>query len=275
MARPTAEIGLFGGSGFYSFLGDCEELFVQTPYGAPSDRVAVGEVGGRTVAFLARHGKGHSIPPHGINYRANVWAMRELGVTRLIAPCAAGSLKGEVAPGEFVICDQVVDRTGGRADTFYDGPVIVHVGFADPYCPDLRALAIEIGEELGIPMRSTGTVVVIQGPRFSTRAESAFYARQGWEVINMTQYPEVALARELEMCCLNISLITDYDVGIEGVPAVTAAEVGRVFMDNNEKLRGLLTELIPRIPEKRPCPCATSLEEARMQPAAQTVIPSR
>jgi 5'-methylthioadenosine phosphorylase len=275
MARPRPEIGLFGGSGFYSFLEDSEEFFVQTPYGAPSDKVTVGEVRDRTVAFLPRHGRAHTIPPHGINYRANLWAMRELGVTRLIAPCAAGSLRADVAPGELVVCDQVVDRTGGRADTFHDGPVIMHVGFADPYCPELRELAIEAGGELGLPMRPTGTVVVIQGPRFSTRAESAFYARQGWEVINMTQYPEVALARELEMCCLNISLITDYDVGIEGVPAVTAAEVGRVFHENNEKLRRLLVELIPRIPEKRVCPCATALEEACMQPADQIVTPPR
>jgi 5'-methylthioadenosine phosphorylase len=259
-----AELGLFGGSGFYSFLDGASDVAVHTPYGPPSDRVAVGEVAGRRIAFLPRHGRNHAIPPHRINYRANLWAMRELGVTRILAPCAVGSLRRDVAPGTFVVCDQIVDRTSGRPDTFYDGPVVTHVGFADPYCPELRSLAAACGTDLGIPIREAGTGVVIQGPRFSTRAESAFYAAQGWDVIGMTQYPEVVLARELELCCVNISLVTDYDVGIEGIPAVTTQEVVRILQRNNEALRSFLGALIPRIPVQRSCPCGSALADAQL-----------
>jgi 5'-methylthioadenosine phosphorylase len=262
--RVNAEFGLFGGSGFYSFLDGATDVAVQTPYGPPSDRVALGEVAGRRIAFLPRHGPNHAIPPHRINYRANLWAMRELGVTRILAPCAVGSLSRDIAPGTFVVCDQIVDRTSARRDTFYDGPVVTHVGFADPYCPELRPLAVKCGTDLGIPVREAGTGVVIQGPRFSTRAESAFYAAQGWHVIGMTQYPEVVLARELELCCLNISLVTDYDVGIEGVPAVTTQEVVRVLQHNNDALRRFLGELIPRIPTERSCPCGSALADAQL-----------
>jgi 5'-methylthioadenosine phosphorylase len=259
-----AELGLFGGSGFYSFLDGASDVAVHTPYGPPSDRVAVGEVAGRRIAFLPRHGRNHAIPPHRINYRANLWAMRELGVTRILAPCAVGSLRRELPPGTFVVCDQVVDRTSGRADTFYDGPVVTHVGFADPYCPELRSLAAVCGTELGIPVREAGTGVVIQGPRFSTRAESAFYGAQGWDVIGMTQYPEVVLARELALCCVNISLVTDYDVGIEGIAAVTTQEVVRILQRNNDALRSFLGALIPRIPPQRSCPCGSALADAQL-----------
>jgi 5'-methylthioadenosine phosphorylase len=262
--RVSAELGLFGGSGFYSFLDDATEVAVHTPYGPPSDRVALGEVGGRRIAFLPRHGRNHAIPPHRINYRANLWAMRELGVTRILAPCAVGSLARDIAPGTFVVCDQIVDRTSGRPDTFYDGPVVTHVAFADPYCPELRSLAATCGSGLGIPIRESGTGVVIPGPRFSTRAESAFYAAQGWHVIGMTQYPEVVLARELEMCCVNISLVTDYDVGLEDVPPVTTQEVVRTLQANNQALRGFLSELIPRIPAERSCPCGSALADAQL-----------
>lgn len=262
--RVNAELGLFGGSGFYSFLDGATDVAVHTPYGPPSDRVAVGEVAGRRIAFLPRHGRNHAIPPHRINYRANLWAMRELGVTRILAPCAVGSLRRDIAPGTFVVCDQIVDRTSGRADTFYDGPVVTHVGFADPYCPELRSLAAACGTDLGIPIREAGTGVVIQGPRFSTRAESAFYAAQGWHVIGMTQYPEVVLARELELCCVNISLVTDYDVGIEDIPAVTTQEVVRILQRNNDALRSFLGALIPRIPLQRSCPCGSALADAQL-----------
>jgi 5'-methylthioadenosine phosphorylase len=262
--QVNAELGLFGGSGFYSFLDGATDVAVHTPYGPPSDRVAVGEVAGRRIAFLPRHGRNHAIPPHRINYRANLWAMRELGVTRILAPCAVGSLRRDIAPGTFVVCDQIVDRTSGRADTFYDGPVVTHVGFADPYCPELRSLAAACGTDLGIPIREAGTGVVIQGPRFSTRAESAFYAAQGWHVIGMTQYPEVVLARELELCCVNISLVTDYDVGIEDIPAVTTQEVVRILQRNNDALRSFLGALIPRIPLQRSCTCGSALADAQL-----------
>lgn len=260
----TAEIGIFGGSGFYSLLEGVREEQVATPYGEPSAPISVGEIEGTAVAFLPRHGLRHQYPPHMINYRANVWALKELGVKRVIGPCAAGSLKREVRPGDFVISDQLVDRTAGRRDTFYDGPETTHVSYADPYCPELRQLAIETAREQGIPLHGRGTVVVIQGPRFSTRAESRWFQDAGWEVINMTQYPEAYLARELEMCYVNVALITDYDVGLESdVEAVSHEAVLKVFNENNEKLRRLLFALAPRIPSDRTCPCSRALQGAR------------
>jgi 5'-methylthioadenosine phosphorylase len=261
----VADIGVFGGSGFYSFLEDTETVDLTTPYGEPSAPPVVGEVGGRRVAFIPRHGRKHEYPPHRIPYLANAWAMKELGVTRVIGPNACGSLQEHVEPGHFVVCDQLVDRTRARSHTFYDGPATTHVSFADPYCPTMRGVAIERGNDLGIPIHDAGTVVVIEGPRFSTRAESAWFKAAGWEVVNMTQYPEALLARELELCYANISLITDYDVGVEGVPAVTNEEVIRVFNENNEKLRDLLFAIIPALPEIRDCPCATALQGATFQ----------
>jgi 5'-methylthioadenosine phosphorylase len=180
-----AEIGIFGGSGFYSFLDEVEEVELETPYGKPSAAFVLGEIGGKRVAFLPRHGHGHELPPHRIPYRANVWGMRELGVRRIIGPNASGALKAELRLGEFVVCDQFVDRTTGRADTFYDGPETTHVSAADPYCPDLRRLLVETAGELGIPARDGGTVVTIQGPRFSTRAESKWFQNADWDVINL------------------------------------------------------------------------------------------
>ena len=262
----TAEIGIFGGSGFYRFLDDVEEVQLDTPYGTPSAPASVGTIEGRTVAFLPRHGVKHQFPPHKINYRANAWALKELGVTRIIGPCAAGSLRKDVKPGDFVICDQLVDKTNGRVDTFYDGPVTTHVSFADPYCPELRALAIETARSDDIDVHERGTVVTVPGPRFSTRAESKWFQDAGWEVVNMTQYPEAYLARELEMCYVNVSLITDYDVGVAGeTEAVTHEEVLRVFNANNDKLRTLLFSIVPQIPGERSCPCATALQGARME----------
>ena len=261
-----ADIGVFGGSGFYSLMeGPIEQVAVQTPYGPPSDTIGVGRFGDVRVAFLPRHGQHHRLPPHAINYRANLWAMAELGVSRVIAPAAAGSLRPGVKPGEFVVCDQFVDRTYGRAQTFFDGPRVVHISTAEPYCPELRHLAVETGRELGIRMHERGTVVVIQGPRFSTQAESRWFASQGWEVINMTQYPEVALARELGLCYLNLSLITDYDAGLEGQPGitpVTVQEVLHVLHDNNQRVRHLIERLLPRIPAARTCPCSRALDHA-------------
>ncbi|HYX78978.1 MAG TPA: MTAP family purine nucleoside phosphorylase, partial [Actinomycetota bacterium] len=185
---------------------------------------------------------------------------------RVLGPNACGSLQEHVKPGDFVICHQLVDRTRDRPNTFYDGPETTHISFADPYCPTLRRVAIDRAKELRIPVHERGTVVVVEGPRFSTRAESAWFKAQGWEVINMTQYPEAVLARELELCYVNISLITDYDVGVEGVPAVTHEEVIRVFTQNNARLRDLLLATIPAIPAERDCPCATALEHARFEP---------
>jgi 5'-methylthioadenosine phosphorylase len=257
-----AEIGVFGGSGFYSFLDDVTEVELDTPYGVPAAPLTLGQVAGRRVAFLPRHGRRHEWVPHLINYRANLWAMRMLGVTRLLGPCAAGSLQPRVHPGDFVVCDQLVDRTWGRADTFYEGPVPHHVSYADPYCPELSELAAARAEAAGIRVHPKGTVVVVQGPRFSTRAESRWYRSQGWEVINMTQYPEAYLARELGLCYAAIALITDYDTGVEGeigVEPVTQAEVFEFFQRNVDRVRQLLFDLIAAVPAKRECRCAEAI----------------
>jgi 5'-methylthioadenosine phosphorylase len=245
----TAEIGVFGGSGFYSLLDDVREIKVDTPYGPPSDSLFLATVEGRRVAFLPRHGRRHTLPPHRINYRANVWAMRALGVKAVISPCAAGSLQRHVAPGDFVVCDQFVDRTRGRADTFFDGPIVSHVSSAETYDPTLRRIAIEVIREHDIRVHETGTVVVIGGPRFSTKAESRWFTDAGWEVINMTQYPEAYLCRELGMAVVNISLITDYDAGVlEGTEAVEAASVLEVFQRNAERIQKVVLEMIRRFP---------------------------
>ena len=261
---PEAAVGIFGGSGFYSFLEDVEEVELETPYGKPSAPLVVGEIGGAGVAFLPRHGREHELPPHRIPYRANVWAMRELGVRRIIGPNASGALKADLQLGEFVVCDQFVDRTSGRADTFYDGPETTHVSAADPYCPDLRQLLVETARELGIPVSDGGTVVTIQGPRFSTRAESRWFQDAGWDVINMTAYPEGYLARELELCYANISMVTDHDVGVAGTAPVSHEQVIEVFQTNNERLRELLFAVVPKIPaQPEEHLCATALRGAR------------
>jgi 5'-methylthioadenosine phosphorylase len=257
-----AEIGVFGGSGFYSLLEDVEEVELETPYGKPSATLTIGQVSGKRVAFLPRHGREHELPPHRIPYRANVWALRELGVRRIVGPCASGALRPELSLGEFVVCDQYVDRTWGRGDTFYDGPQTTHVSAADPYCPDLRRLVVDTAAELGIPARDGGTVVVVQGPRFSTRAESRWFQSMGWDVINMTAYPECQLARELELCYATIAMVTDYDVGVEGRPAVTASEVVRVFAENNARLRELLLAVVPKIGPQPEDACSTALRGA-------------
>ncbi|HEY5437210.1 MAG TPA: S-methyl-5'-thioadenosine phosphorylase [Candidatus Limnocylindrales bacterium] len=244
-----AEIGIFGGSGFYSLLEDVREAKIDTPYGPPSDSFFLATVAGRKVAFLPRHGRNHTIPPHRVNYRANVWAMRSLGVKAVISPCAAGSLQLHVEPGHFVVSDQFVDRTNGRADTFFDGPIVSHVSSAEIYDPVLRGIALEVIREHGITVHDGGTVVVIQGPRFSTKAESKWFSDAGWEVINMTQYPEAYLCRELGMAVVNIALITDYDAGVlEGTHAVTAHDVLAVFAQNAERIRKVVLDMVGRFP---------------------------
>lgn len=253
-----AQFGVFGGSGFYSLMEGVEEVWVPTPYGASSDKIAVGRIGDKSVAFLPRHGKDHQYPPHGIPYRANLYAMRELGVTQIIAPTASGSLQAHIKPGEFVVTDQFVDRTWGREDTYFNGPMVRHVSPAYPYCPRLRKVALAAGAENGIPIHDGGTVVVIQGPRFSTKAESRWFGSMGWEVINMTQYPEVMLARELGLCYVNIALITDYDAGLEGHPEVTPVTeeaVYEVFRANNDKVKAMIYTMIRNMEPEAACSC--------------------
>jgi 5'-methylthioadenosine phosphorylase len=244
-----AEIGVFGGSGFYSLLDDVREIKVDTPYGPPSDSFFLAMVGHRRVAFLPRHGRRHTIPPHKINYRANVWAMRSLGVKAVIAPCAVGSLQLAVKPGDFVLADQFVDRTNGRADTFYDGPIVTHLSSAETYDPELRRIALEVCREHDIDVHESGTMVVIQGPRFSSKAESTWFSQAGWSVVGMTQYPEVWLCRELGMAAVNISLVTDYDAGVhEGTEAVDARSVLEVFAQNAERIQKVVLAMIGRFP---------------------------
>ena len=264
MSSPT--IGVFGGSGLYRLLDEIDLMEVGTPYGKPSDAIAIGTVAGHSVAFLPRHGSKHTIPPGAINYRANLWAFKELGVERIIAPAAVGSLQPDIKPGHFVVCDQFVDRTWGRSDSYFmEGPRVAHLSAADPYCPQLRPLAVEIGREHGVDVHDGGTVVVIQGPRFATRAESRWYGAQDWQVINMTQYPEVVLARELEMCYVNVALVTDYDAGLAGDPtvaAVTVADVTSVMSSNNERVRHLMLTMIERMPAVRSCSCGETMSRA-------------
>jgi 5'-methylthioadenosine phosphorylase len=281
LSAAAADVGVFGGSGFYEFLDDVEEFAIDTPFGPAASSVAVVSVDGVRVAFLARHGRGHELPPHKVNWRANAWALRETGVRWIVGPCAVGSLRPDRHPGEMVVVDQLVDRTWGRGDTFFDGPVVTgglrpptpsssgslalarptHVPFADPYCPEMRGPLLEAAGAEGIVAHDGGTVVVIQGPRFSTRAESRWFRSQGWDVVNMTQYPEALLARELGLCYAGLALVTDYDTGVEGVEdvdAVTMDAVFEVLRANVEKTRRVLRRAIPalaRLP--RSCACGT------------------
>ena len=257
--RETAQIGVIGGSGFAAFFEDAHEVEVDTPYGPPSAPPVVGDVGGRQVAFLPRHGRDHRYPPHRIPYRANLWALRSLGVRQVLAPCAVGGLRPELGPGALVVCDQLVDRTSGRAQSFHDTGA-VHVSFADPYCPTGRQVAVSVARQAGWPVTDGGTMVVVEGPRFSTRAESRWFAAQGWSVVNMTGHPEAVLARELALCYTAIALVTDLDAGVEGGETVRQAEVFSVFADNTARLRDLLFDVVASLPQRRRCACGSSLD---------------
>ena len=262
----TVEIGIFGGSGFYDFAeGEVEEVTVETPYGPPSGPLTLMTVAGRQVAFLPRHGKAHTLPPHKVPYQANLWAFKSLGVTRVLAPSAVGSLQPQIAPGDFVINDQFIDRTSGRADTFFDGPEVVHVSSADSYCPQLRESAISAARQNGVTVHETGTVAVIQGPRFSSKAESRWFTQMGWDIVSMTQYPEMILARELEMCYVTLSLVTDYDAGlVSNTAAVQVQDVLEVLAQNTQNVKRVLKTMLTEMPSERLCSCADSLKYARM-----------
>ena len=247
---PLASIAVIGGSGFYEFLEDAEQVKVDTPFGAPSDPVTVGEVSGRRVAFLPRHGRDHRFPPHKIPYRANMWALRSVGVRRVLAPTAVGSLTASYGPGTLIVPDQLVDRTRTREATYFDEGAC-HVPFADPYCPSVRPVAIATARDQGWVPASSGTLVVIEGPRFSSRAESQWFAAQGWTLVGMTGYPEAVLARELAMCYTPLALVTDLDAGVEEGEGVTQAEVFEVFAANIKRLRDLVATIIAALPEDR------------------------
>jgi 5'-methylthioadenosine phosphorylase len=256
------EIGMFGGSGNYdaTVIENPIEVKVFTPFGAASDNFIVGSVKNRSFAFLARHGRGHTIPPHAINYQANIWGMKALGVKRIISPAACGSLQPDrIKLGEFVLADQLFDRTFGvRKDTFFEGGPIAHLPFAEPFCPELRRMAAETAKDLKYKIHNKGTYVCINGPRFSTRAESMFYHSQGWEVIGMTAYPEAALAREAGICFVNISMPTDYDV--HGDEVVTHEMVLRTMSQNVDRVRKLTFEMISHIPKDAGCDCQTAMQ---------------
>lgn len=255
-ARP--ELAVIGGSGFYAFLDEVVEHDVDTPYGPPSAPVAIGTVdtvvGPRRVGFVPRHGRRHERPAHTVNYRANLWALRGLGVRQILAPCAVGSLRPELGPGTLVVPDQLVDRTTGRVQTYFDDGAC-HVSFADPYCPRLRRELVDRLRTRGAEPVDGGTMVVIDGPRFSTRAESQWYAAQGWSLVNMTGHPEAVLARELALCYTPIALVTDIDAGVAAHEAVSQAEVFRVFAEHTDRLRDLLRAVVADVPTDRDCLC--------------------
>jgi 5'-methylthioadenosine phosphorylase len=255
-----AEIGVIGGSGLYEFLDDADEIAVDTPYGPPSDPLVIGEVAGHRVAFVPRHGRRHQFPPHRIPYRANLWALRSIGVRQVLAPSAVGSLTPSYGPGTLAIPDQLVDRTTSRIQTYYDEGPPVHVQFADPYCPVGRACAVAAAQGSGWEPVPSGTLVIIEGPRFSTRSESHWYAAQGWTLIGMTGHPEAVLARELALCYTTIALVTDTDAGVEEGEGVTQAEVFRVFAGNIKRLRDVLMTAIETLPADRDCPCPHALD---------------
>jgi 5'-methylthioadenosine phosphorylase len=259
-----ASVGVIGGSGFYEFLDSADEIAIETPYGPPSDKLVIGEVAGKQVAFLPRHGRDHRFPPHKIPYRANMWALRSVGVRQVLAPSAVGSLTLSYGPGTLAVPDQLVDRTSGRTQTYYDEGGAVHVQFADPYCPVGRATAIGAARARGWVPAESGTLVIIEGPRFSTRAESQWYASEGWTLVGMTGHPEAVLARELALCYTTITLVTDLDAGVEEGEGVTHAEVFKVFAANVARLRGVLVQAVQDLPVERNCPCPHALDGLKL-----------
>jgi 5'-methylthioadenosine phosphorylase len=265
MSNSLADVGVIGGSGFYSWMGTGREVVVDTPFGRPSDPPVVGDVAGRRVAFLPRHGADHRFPPHRVNYRANLWALRSLGVRQVLGPSAVGSMLTELGPGSLVVPDQVIDRTWGRAHTVYDseGPT-AHVSFADPYCPRGRRSACAAAAAAGWPARDGATLVVVNGPRFSSRAESRWHAGSGADVVGMTGMPEASIARELALCYTSLCLVTDLDAGFEDGSGVTHAEVMQVFAQSVERVKSLLVGIVAALPTDDECSCQHSLDGLRL-----------
>jgi len=260
----AAEIGIIGGTGVYDQenFENVKEIKVFTPFGETSDLVSVGIYKNIRVAFIPRHGRNHTIPPHRVNYRANVWALKQLGVKRVIASSAVGSLREDYEPGNFVIPDQLIDRTKKRLDTFYEGGQTCHISFADPFCQQLRLFFIEFAQRLGLNVKKSGTYVCIEGPRFSTKAESRLFRMWKADIIGMTIYPECVLAREAELCYVPISMVTDYDVWAE--KPVSTKEVVETIQQSNENFKKLILEAIPQIPKDRNCGCGSALKDAIM-----------
>ena len=260
--NENVEIGIFGGTGIYDsgILKNSKEITVDTPYGKTSDSITVGQFNGRNVAFMPRHGKKHTIPPHLINFRANIWAFKELGVKRIIAPSAVGSLKEEFEPGHFALPSQFIDFTKSRKGTFSEDGKVIHISVADPFCPELQNVILNITKKEKIQMHENCTYVCIEGPRFSTKSESKFFRTTGADIIGMTLVPECQLAREAQICYVSISTVTDYDVWAE--KPVTAKEVMETLAKNVETTKNILTLVIDQIPEIKSCSCEKALEEA-------------
>lgn len=258
-----AEIGIFGGTGIYDpgLLSESREITIDTPFGKTSDSITVGIYKGRKVAFMPRHGRKHTIPPHLINFRANIWAFKEMGIKRIIAPSAVGSLQEHLKPGDFVIPNQFIDFTKSRKYTLYEDGKVIHISVADPFCPELQMSVYSAAEKINLPLHRDATYVCIEGPRFSTRAESRFYKDViGADIIGMTLVPECQLAREAQICYVSVSTITDYDVWAE--KPVTAKEVLETLSKNVHTTKNLLAVLLEMIPHEKGCSCAKALEEA-------------
>jgi 5'-methylthioadenosine phosphorylase len=258
----SVKIGIIGGSGLYKIgiIDDTEEIDVNTPFGKPSDKLTLGKISGVEVAFLPRHGKGHAIAPHKVNYRANVFAMKECGVECLISTAAVGSLKKELKPCDFVIAEQLIDRTAKRKTTFFEDGIAAHISFADPFCKTLSDLAYKTAKEEGVDV-CRGTYICMEGPQFSTRAESNLYRSWNVDVIGMTLAPEAKLAREAEMCFCGILTVTDYDCWYEDED-VSILSVLENLKKNDKNLANLIKKLIPKIKYKRTCKCHNALEYA-------------
>jgi 5'-methylthioadenosine phosphorylase len=260
--KAKARIGIIGGTGVYDpeMFRVKESLRFSTPYGAPSDEIKIGRMEDVMVAFLSRHGGEHTLPPHVVNYRANLWALRQCGVERVISPCSVGSLREEFEPGQIVIADQFIDLTKGRDYTYYDGAKTMHISMADPFCSELRDLFIKEAKRNSVPHREQGTYICIEGPRFSTRAESKMF-RSFADIIGMTLCPEAQLARELEMCYVPLAMITDYDVWAEH--PVDVDTILRTMKENIGSIKTLIEATVPQIPVPRKrCECPEALRSA-------------
>jgi len=264
------KIGIIGGSGLYQvgIIKDIEEIDVETPFGKPSDKITLGKIEDEKVVFLPRHGKNHQYPPHKVNYRANIFAMKECGVEYLISIAAVGSLKKEIKPCDFVIANQLIDRTTNRKTTFFDEGITVHAGFADPFCKTLSDLAYKIVKEQGIDVHR-GTYICMEGPQFSTRAESNLYRSWNVDVIGMTLAPEAKLAREAEMCLCGILTVTDYDCWYEGEEDVTVKSVVKILKKNDKNMANIIKKLIPKIKYNRTCECKNALGHSVITPPDQ------
>ena len=262
--EKRASIGIIGGSGLYSMPGFAaeEEIALKTPFGEPSDAFILGELAGKRVAFLARHGRGHRISPSELNFRANIYGMKSLGVERIVSLSAVGSLKEEHAPLDFVIPDQFFDRTRGRISTFFSGGVVAHISFADPVCSQLAKFAHESAGALSINSKLGGTYLCMEGPAFSTRAESNVYRSWGMDVIGMTNLQEAKLAREAEICYVTVAMVTDYDCWHPGHDAVTVDQIMTYFHKNVENAQKLVVHLVGEMPAERACKCGEALKRA-------------